>query len=300
MGYLTPGDYKKSIQADNLSQIIGNDSAILDDAEMTAIEDVISGLTQKYEVEREFTPTLAWDKSETYHAFDRVYLTAPTFSAQSAYNAGDYVAYQPNVSIPVRYIYKSIVGSVAHAFNPTEWTLLTQEYTIYSPVLPQPEFNYKGTYKQGDKVLWKDKIYTCILPTVPFDAQVALQNLKYENIPLFNVFPDDPANGKSAWGTGVPYSIAPNTEITDTTKWAIGDNRCKQVVWCVVALTLYYIHARIAPRNIPELRENDCARAEKRIKEFAQGDKTPKLPVRQPRQGARVRYGGNIKNNNTW
>lgn len=300
MGYLTPGDYKKSIQADNLNQIIGSDPFVLEDAEQTAVEDVISGLVQKYETGQEFTNTTEWDKSETYRALERVYLSATTFSALAAYNAGDYVAYQPNTSIPVVNVYKSIAGSVAHTFNATEWTLIGQQYAIYSPVLPAPVFNNTQVYKPGDVVFWRDKVYTCVLATNTLDQEQALQYFKYEAVPPANVFPDDPANGKTYWGTGVAYSIAPGVDITNTTKWAAGDNRCKQIVWCVVALTLYYVHARIAPRNIPEIRLDDKERADKRIKEFAQGDKTPKLPAKQPRQGARIRYGGNIKNNNTY
>jgi hypothetical protein len=298
MGYLTPGDYKKTIQADNLNQVIGSDSFILEDAEQTAIEDVKSGLVQKYEVEQEFIDTPAWDKTDTYLALDRVYLDAPTFSAVTVYAAGAYVTYQPNVSIPAKTVYKSIAGSAAHAFLASEWTEVGPQYTIYAPKLPAPLFNYRSVYKVGNTVFWKDKVYTCAIETST--TADYLQYLNYQNIPPANIFPDDLVNGVQYWGAGVAYSVAPGTDILNTTKWLPGDTRCKQIVWCVVALTLYYVHARIAPRNVPELRQDDQRRADKMIKQFAEGDKTPKLPVKQPRQGARVRYGGNIKNNNTY
>ena len=300
MGYLTPGDYKKSIQADNLNQVIGNDPFVLEDAESTAVEEVKSYLVQKYEVDQEFTSTLVWFKTDTYSARERVYLTAPTFNAMNVYSAGDYVAYQPNQAQPVVNIYRSLAGSAAHAFNPIEWELIAQQYTLYSPVLPAPVFNYASTYKPGDVVFWRDKVYTCILATSTMTQEQALQYFRYESVPPLNIFPDDPTNGAIYWGAGVPYSIAPGTEITDATKWVKGDNRCKQVVLCVVSLTLYFAHARIAPRNIPDLRIDDKDRTYKTLKMFAEGATTPTLPMKQPRQGARIRYGGNVKNNNTY
>lgn len=300
MGYLMPGDYAKQIQADNLLQVTGQNPLILVDAEALAVEDARSGLVQKYEVDDEFTDTLPWSKTGTYEGNERVYLTAQTFSASSAYAANNYVAHQPVTGVPYRNVYIAIGNVVAGAFNINEWTLIGQEYTIYSPVLPAATFSIANRYKAGDIVYWKGKVYTCVQATTDLTAEDVLQYFRYENVPPRNVIPDDVDNGAYFWGAGVPFNIPPNTEITDATKWRLGDNRCKQVVWCVVSLVLYYIHARIAPRNVPEQRKVDADVAEARIKEFAEGKKTPKLPAKQPRQGARIRYGGNIKNNNTY
>lgn len=301
MGYLTPGDYKKSIQADNLNQVIGFDAFILADAEALAVEDARSGLVQKYEVDQEFTETLAWNKADTYKGLERVYLTAPTYSSTSLYVTGDYATYQPSPSSQARNVYRATVDiAVAEPFNPAHWQLIAQEYAIYSPVLPAPVFDINRVYKTGDVVFWHDKVYTCVQSTHTLSAEDVLQYFRYENVPPRNVIPDDPINGVYFWGNGVAFSIAPGIEITNTTKWLPGDNRCKQVVYIVVCLTLYYIHTRIAPRNIPELRKAEADAAEARLIEFAEGKKTPTLPKKQPRQGARVRYGGNVKNNNTY
>lgn len=301
MGYLTPGDYKKSIQADNLQQVIGFDPFILADAEALAIEDARSGLVQKYEVDQEFTDTTAWDKGNTYSARERVYLTAQAYSATSLYVTGDYVTYQPSPSVPIKYVYVALVDiTVSEPFTPSHWSLIAQEYTIYSPIMSTPVFDINKKYNVGSVVFWRDKIYTCVQATHTLSAEDTLQYFRYENVPPRNVLPDDPDNGVYFWGHGVPYIIAPGVEITDTTKWRAGDNRCKQVVYIVVCLTLYYIHTRIAPRNIPELRKGEADAANAMIEAFARGQRTPTLPAKQPRQGARVRYGGNIKNNNTY
>jgi hypothetical protein len=50
MSYLITSDYKKQIQSDNLSQITGNDTSILNSAELTAIEETQSYLVQKYDL----------------------------------------------------------------------------------------------------------------------------------------------------------------------------------------------------------------------------------------------------------
>lgn len=300
MGYLTPGDYKKSIQADNLNQVIGNDPFVLEDAESTAVEEVKSYLVQKYETGQEFTDTTAWSKADTYKGLERVYLTAPAYSTLSTYSAGDYVTYQPNQAQPIVNVYRSLAGNVPHAFVPGEWELIAQQYTIYSPVLPAPVFDNNAIYKPGDVVFWRDKVYTCVLATNTMTQEAALQYYRYENVPPINVFPDDKVNGALYWGAGVAYTIAPGVEITDVAKWVKGDNRCKQIVLCVVSLTLYFAHARIAPRNIPDLRIDDKDRTYKTLKMFAEGATTPTLPMKQPRQGARIRYGGNVKNNNTY
>lgn len=301
MGYLTPGDYKKSIQADNLNQVIGNDASILADAEALAVEDARSGLVQKYEVGQEFTETLVWDKADTYKGLERVYLTATLYSATGLYATGDYVTFQPSLSIQVRYVYRALVDiTVAEAFTPGHWQLIAQEYAIYSPILPAEIFDINKKYKVGDIVFWRDKVYTCAQVTTTLSAEDTLQYFRYENVPPRNVIPDDLDNGSYFWGDGIPYQIDPGVEITNGSLWKPGDNRCKQVVYIVCCLTLYYIHTRIAPRNVPEVRLNEAGAAEARIKEFAEGKKTPTLPKKQPRQGARVRYGGNIKNNNTY
>lgn len=300
MGYLTPGDYLKQIQAENLQQVIGQNPFVLVDAEALAIEDARSGLVQKYEVDQEFTDTLAWDVSDTYGALERVYLTAAVYNPASLYALGAYVKFT-STGATYANVYKCTTAiTVAEPFTPAHWQLIGQEYTIYSPVMPALMFNINSKYVVGNIVFWRNKVYTCRQSTATLTAEEVLQYFRYENVPPRNVLPDDPANGAYFWGAGVPYNIAPGTDITDTTKWHIGDNRCKQIVWIVVSLTLYYIHARIAPRNVPEQRKTDCDTAEMRIKEFARGEKTPTLPVKQPRQGARVRYGGNIKNNNTY
>lgn len=302
MGYLTPGDYGKTIQADNLTQIIGSNNVILIDAEETAVEKAKSHLTQKYLVDQEFTPTSKWDKANTYHQNDRVYVDAPLFDSTLIYPQNSYVTYQVVGDASGKGVYYNAgPGSIAAGvFDPTKWTFLAYQYTIFYVHPVATPFNYLAVYAVGNTVYWNGKAYTCKIATTGLTQETALQYINYQSIPVGNVFPDDPINGVQYWGIGVPYSVTPNAQIYDTTKWLVGDNRSKLVVWAIVVMALYYIHARISPRNIPDLRVKDYDDAVKMLKQFAEGDTTANLPLKQPKQGARVRYGGNVKNVNTY
>lgn len=301
MSYLTPRDYKKTIQADNLQQVIGGDDTILADAMETAVEEAQSHLVQKYVIDREFQDVVEWDKADTYLAFERVYLDAPLFNAANTYALGAYVTYGATGAKYLTVYRANVAITVAAPFNASQWDAIAPQYEIYTPKLPAPEFNYQAKYAVGDLVIWRNKKYTCAIATGTVTQDLALQFGTYQNIPKGNVFPDDPVNGLQYWGTGVAFNVPANTEIDNTTAWVNGDPRSKQVVKCVVDITLYYVHDRIAPRNIPDLRVKNYDDSIKKLKGFAEGDTTNiKLALIQPKQGQRIRFGGNVKNNNSY
>jgi hypothetical protein len=300
MSYLTPRDYKKTIQADNLQQIIGGDDSILTDAMETAVEEAQSHLVQKYLVDREFQGVYRWPENDPYHAFSRVYIDADLFNAASTYNVGDKVAYG---AAGAKYltIYRSLSSQAPGPFNAGSWESIAQQYTIYTPVLPAPEFNYLSFYSIGDQVIWRDNVYTCRIATGYISQELALQFGSYQNIPKGNIFPDDSNNGVSYWGTPTEFEVNDSAELDDTDVWAPSDPRSRQIVKCVVDITLYYIHDRIAPRNIPDLRIKNYDDSIKKLKMFAEGNTTNvRMPLIQPKQGQRIRFGGNVKNNNTY
>jgi hypothetical protein len=297
--YLIPKDYKKLIQTDNLTQVIAGDTTILADAENTAIEEASSYLRQKYELSQELTSTSMWDKSLVYQAANRVYLTANAYDAGTIYAAGAYVTFgtAPNTNV-----YRSIAGNAAHAFVPSEWTLIAPNYQIYYAKFPQPLFDLYAFYKVGDQVFYKGKVYTCAIDSTPQSFPPNIQDKYYELRPLPNIYPDDPKNGLVYWGAGVAYTVPATTEITNTTYWTVGDNRSQQLVTYIICITLYWVHMRIAPRNVPDLRVKNYDDAIKWFKNAAKGDDiTANLPRIQPKiQGSRTRWGGNIKNQNTY
>ena len=69
----------------------------------------------------------------------------------------------------------------------------------------------------------------------------------------------------------------------------------------MVDIVLYHINSRVSPRNIPQIRMDRYDAAISWLKNVAKGDDiTADIPVKQPKQGSRNRYGGNVKNINTY
>jgi hypothetical protein len=244
MSYLIQADYKKSIQTDNLLQVVGSDSSVLPSAELAAQEEVQSYLIQKYDLSQEFTDTKTWKDSVAYKALDRV---------------------------------------------------VDDNGQIYFATLPQPLFDYTQIYKIGDQVFWKNKVYTALMPSRNIGHDLSIQYPSYKDIPIQNVFPDDPTLGAQHWGAGTAYSVTAGTVLTDTTKWTKADNRSQQMVMMMVDITLYHLHSRISPRNVPDVRVKRYDEAVNWLKAAGQGKITANLPVKQVHSGSRIRFGGNPK-----
>jgi len=180
-------------------------------------------------------------------------------------------------------------------FNPLHWLLIAPQYTIYYAQYPYPPFEYSKFYNVGDNVFWKNSIYKTKIATQVINHNAALQYGKIEDLPLINIAPDDPNTGDEYWQFISNYNIPANTNINNTTYWTKGDNRDPQMVLYLTDIVLYHLHTRIAPRNIPEIRVKRYDNAIDWLKMCAEGDVTPNLPLLQPKQGNRIRYGGNIK-----
>jgi len=291
MAYLIPNDYKVNIQDINVQQIINSDESIRDRAQLAGEAEAQSYLKQKYDISREFQDLLPFELTKVYSAFSRFYLDAPPFNALNSYNVGDFAVYQSKVYI--------CVVNTAGAFNLPDWDLIGKQYDIFTVNAPAPEFNYTNIYQIGDVVFFKDNIYTCRVQTSLIDHDTALQYRTIQNLPLPNVAPDDPINGLKYWGAPTLYSV---TDVLppNTMAYTYSDNRDAQMVLYTCDIVLYHLHARIAPRNIPELRVKRYDDSIAWLKMCAEGAITPNLPLIQPKQGNRIRYGGNIKQINTY
>ena len=289
MAYLIAKDLSKQIQSENLNQIIGGDNSILIAAELAAMAEAQSYLTQRYDISREFTDLLQWDRTQVYKAINRVYLNATAYSASATYALNSLV-------LQANSVYKCTTAiTVAEAFTPAHWQLLGQQYDLYFAKTPYAEFDYTNMYNVGDRVFWKDKSYTCLIATKIMGQSSAIQYNKTQNLPYPNVAPDDTNAGAQYWGSGTAYTVPANTDISSTTFWTAGDNRSQQLVLYIVDIALYHVHSRISPRNIPDLRVKRYDDAIKWLKMAAKGEITPNLPMIKPEQGSRIRFGGGIK-----
>lgn len=292
MAYLRLQDYYQQIQSLQLNQITGSDNSIRLSAEYKAIEELRSYLVQKYDMDSELTDTSTWSNTSIYKAKNRIYLDANAYSASSTYAIGALVLQSGNV-----YRCLNTIGT-PEAFTPANWTLIGAQYDLFFVKLPNPEFDYLAIYSKDDQVFWKDKVYTAQYDTPVLDHDDQLQI--GSNADYYNFFPDDPINGSKQWGTGVAYSVAAGTLPTDTTKWTAGDNRSQKIMECLIDISLYKIHSRIAPNNTPQLRIDNYDAAIMWLKNCGKGIVTANVPVIQPKQGRRIRFGGNVKNTNSY
>lgn len=291
MAYLIPRDYQVNIQDVNIQQIINSDESIRNRAQLAGEAEAQSYLKQKYFIGREFQDILPFSYTNVYNAFNRFYLDAATYIATNSYLEDDLTLYNGAVYI--------CTNNTTGAFIPADWAKLGNQFDIFNVLPPHKEFNYSAIYNIGDVVFFNNNIYTCRVQTSLIDHDTALQYRTIENLPLPNVAPDDPINGLQYWGAPTAYSVL-NELPTNTTVFQKADPRDAQMVLYTCDIVLYHLHARIAPRNIPDLRVKRYDDAIAWLKMCAEGAITPNLPLIQPKQGNRIRYGGNIRQINSY
>ena len=305
MSYIISTDLLRTIQDVNLQQIISSDATILDRAIMSAEAEAKSYLRQKYQLDQEFTDTLLYSYSKVYYTNQRFYVNGNLWQGPTTYAVGDVVTYR-NISANEPMKVYQCIQAVPSNIVPTDaayWAYLGVPNDIYSVQTYSggvvPPFEYSKAYLLNDKVYWKGKVYTCRVPTSAITHEVALQYGFYQNIPQNNVAPDDSVNGLQYWGGGVAYSV-PSGTLIKSNFFVANDNRDAQMVMMIIDVALFHLHSRIAPRNIPELRVKRYEAAVDWFTMCAEGKITPALPLIQPKQGNRIRFGGNVKNINNY
>jgi hypothetical protein len=261
-------DYLRVIQSDNLAQIIESNQQVKLDVEQSAQAEMISYLAQRYKVKEIFSNTTVYDNINTYYAKNLVEYTEVAFSISNSYIIGDRVSYQNK-------IYEANQPIAPSAFDSAEWDYVCDDYSLFYVTLPENEFSYYNHYVTGDIVWYENKTYTCT------------QNCN-------KIYP---TNGQF-WTDNGTYSIS-GIYPTDTNTWTAGDNRNQQIVLFLIDITLYHLHSRINPRNVPDLRKeryngnssSDSGGAIGWCKSVAKGNVMADLPEYAPEQGMPMRYG---------
>jgi len=267
---LRDNDYKRLIQDDNLLQVIESNQSIKLDVEQSAQAEMTSYLTQRYITANVFSNTSVYSNSVSYKGKNLVEYTENAWSNATTYSAATRVSYDGK-------IYTCILSSIGFLpTNTTYWTYICDDKSLFYITLPNPEYNNTTTYIIGNIVWYNDIVYTCLQQSVGII----------------------PSSNTGLWSAGATYSVTAGTLPTDTTKWTAGDNRNQQIVMYLVDITLYHLHSRINPRNIPDLRkerydgnnpqQNGGAIAW--LKRCASGDVTADLPNILPNQGNSIRF----------
>lgn len=308
-------DYDRIIQSDNLFQIIESNEQIKLDMEQAAQSEMKSYLAQRYKVDEIFADTTDWDVTLTYYGKNVVQFSAPTYSALSTYTVGERMVFTDDN------IYQCVSATSAGQ-NPTthaaKWALLCEDNLLFYVTLPYPEYDRATDYVQGDQIWFNNKIYT---------ANVAMRNVPPVTVGFwtagatYSVLGKVPYDGYSSKITysigdrvtylGITYDCilsSTNNLPTNQTYWEVsdsepyftqGDARNQQIVLYLLDITLYHLHSRINPRNIPDLRkerydgnhEYQIGGAIGWLKKVASGDINADLPEISPEQGTSIRWG---------
>lgn len=266
---LTNRDYLRLVQLNDLNQIIENNQQVLLDTEQSAQVESIGYLIQRYRTNEVFTDTTIFSFSAVYNAKSLVYLDASAYSAALTYTLNILTLNSGNV------YYCSTIISVPEVFNLAHWTLLGTQYSFFNVTLPAADFNSHASYIIGNKVWYKNSVYTC---------QIACSNI----LPTNSAF----------WGTGALYTVSAIWP-TDQTKWSAGDNRNPFFVTQLINIVLYWLHHRINPKLVPDHRKeaydgnspSQVGGAIGWLKNVGSGAITADLPDLQPEQGLSVRWG---------
>lgn len=262
-------DYTRQIQDSNLLEIIESNQSIKLDVEQSAQAEMISYLAQRYLTTSVFTNTSSYSNSVTYKGKNLVEYTETAHNVATTYAVGNRVSYKEK-------IYQCAVISLGFLpTNTTYWTLICDDKALFYVKLPYAEYDNTATYAVGTQVWYNDSVYTNTVSTT-------------------GVLPTN----TGFWSAGVPYAVLAGTLPTDTTKWTAGDNRNQQIVMYLIDITLYHLHSRINPRNIPDLRKErydgnnpqQNGGAVAWLKRCASGDVTADLPNIIPQQGMSIRF----------
>lgn len=293
--YLHNSDYWV-IQDTQLGQVIQNSQTKLRKAEMLAEEEIHSYLTQRFDLDYEFTNTGTWSYGVTYSAHDRVILDYPLYSTTATYSIYDCTIYAGDAWM------LSGTSSISGTFSSQYWSKLGPQYGLFYGKYPAPLFDYLEFYEKNEQVYWKGHTWSCQSATTTLTDTGRNQYLYVKNIPYYNVFPDDEFRNSNQkyWSKGGTYSIPAGTLPNDENYWTAGDNRSQQMIMYMIDIALYHLHKSISPQNIPVLRLESYKMAIKWLNSIAMGEITAKTLQLQPRSGMVIRSGGNTKNPNSW
>lgn len=338
MAYLRLRDYYTYIQDSQLQQLIRSDDTLRVVSEQAAQAEITSYLVQKYDLSMEFTDLLNFNLSATYPAHQLVQLDGDAYNNTSTYAANDIVVssgivYYSKVGSNTGHIPANsptqwgVLGNQYTLFYipyPYDLFEMNKEYKIGDIV-----FRKGKVYKclQPSSVLTHaSKLQFGTYTNLPYLNQLPENSstqwstgvaYSFSGLSVIAKPTDYTAwSGVTTYTTGnrVSYNsiiyqalanslnITPDSDITkwQPVSWSQGDDRSAQLVQKMIDVCIYHLHSAIAPRNIPELRVKRYDDAISWLDKCARGEITLDSPLIQPIQGNRIRYGGNLKNNNSY
>jgi hypothetical protein len=161
---------------------------------------------------------------------------------------------------------------------------------VFKVVIP---YNDATAFVVGDRVYWSEAAYS-ETASYTIGQRVSYNNNIYSAIGTPTVGPFLPAEWNLLTENNTFYtciSASTGNLPTNTTYFTAGDNRNPKIKEITVDVTLYNIHSKISPRNIPDVRrvrydgfgnKNDSENAIRYLEKVQKGQITPDLPVIDP------------------
>lgn len=335
MGYLVYNDYAVTIQDSAFKQWIASNDALRVQAEPRAQAKIKEYLVQKYDLATEFKSTTIFKETVIYQANALIQLNYPAWvNTTASYSIGDYVSYiDGNVyrcimattsahELPTNATYWALVGTQLGLYY------LQYPYGVFnykSVYVVGDKVFWKGKIYQclipttlpGHATLLQDGTYADV-PNYNIFPDDASNGLTYWGAgKSYSVVGLRPNVTQPTWSGITSYTIGdrvtyngvtweaitnnldkiPGIDITNwqSETWTYGDNRNQSILDAYVAITLYYLAFRIAPKVLPEWVKNKYDAAMTWLQSSADGTITLDVPEIQPVQGGRIRFGGTIK-----
>lgn len=275
MAFLRQKDYYSLISETNLNVVTSDTDSFLADRQRTAKEEISSFLRHRYDVNQIFKDVITFVLANTYAENDLIEWSETAFATDTTYNTDDLCSYSEK-------IYECKEDGVTGDWVASEWTELADNESLWyarqptTDNLPSETFSYTQnayTGKHNEITGW-DKATDTILYFKRNDKRVYIYNStsnRTAGYPSEGYFDYDvegaklPITKKIITGNNetlggfidiVGY-IDDNQEwsVEATKYWTLGDNRNAKIVELMIDIVVYHTHARIQPRNIPEVRK---------------------------------------------